>query len=203
MGRPFRDVGGPGQRVAAELAIQDFGGSVLGRPVTVRQADGQNRADISSQIAREWRSSTTRASMRWPRRCRKLGRPGDPGGVPRAQAPHLPDHGSGDLRHDRQPLSLRDAVRLRHLRAVSRHGDGADQGGRRQLIHHLRLRLRPCAGARRVQRRARQWRARGGRCARAAGTSAESCIPPDPGARLLRRQGGGAGDHGHGPARSA
>jgi branched-chain amino acid transport system substrate-binding protein len=54
MGGPFRDVGGPGQRVAAELAIQDFGGTVLGRPVTVRQADGQNRADISSQIAREW-----------------------------------------------------------------------------------------------------------------------------------------------------
>ncbi len=54
MGGPFRDVGGPGQRVAAELAIQDFGGSVLGRPITVRQADGQNRADISSQIAREW-----------------------------------------------------------------------------------------------------------------------------------------------------
>lgn len=54
MGGPFRDVGGPGQRVAAELAIQDFGGTVLGRPVVVRQADGQNRADISSQIAREW-----------------------------------------------------------------------------------------------------------------------------------------------------
>jgi branched-chain amino acid transport system substrate-binding protein len=54
MGGPFRDVGGPGQRVAAELAVQDFGGSVLGRQVAVRQADGQNRADISSQIAREW-----------------------------------------------------------------------------------------------------------------------------------------------------
>lgn len=48
MGGPFRDVGGPGQRVAAELAIQDFGGTVLGRPVVLRQADGQNRADISS-----------------------------------------------------------------------------------------------------------------------------------------------------------
>jgi branched-chain amino acid transport system substrate-binding protein len=54
MGGPFRDVGGPGQRVAAELAVQDFGGSVLGRPIVVRQADGQNRADISAQLAREW-----------------------------------------------------------------------------------------------------------------------------------------------------
>ncbi|MCB4824883.1 ABC transporter substrate-binding protein [Roseicella aerolata] len=54
MSGPFRDVGGPGNRVAAELAIQDFGGGVLGRPVTVRQADGQNRADVSAALAREW-----------------------------------------------------------------------------------------------------------------------------------------------------
>jgi branched-chain amino acid transport system substrate-binding protein len=54
MSGPFKDVGGPGNRVAAELAIQDFGGAVLGRPVTVRQADGQNRADISAALAREW-----------------------------------------------------------------------------------------------------------------------------------------------------
>ena len=54
MSGPFKDVGGPGNRVAAELAIQDFGGTVLGRPITIRQADGQNRADISAQLAREW-----------------------------------------------------------------------------------------------------------------------------------------------------
>ena len=54
MSGPFRDVGGPGNRVAAELAIQDFGGSVLDRPVTTRQADGQNRADVSAGLAREW-----------------------------------------------------------------------------------------------------------------------------------------------------
>src|SRR5215218_10311877 len=54
MSGPFRDVGGPGNRVVAELAVQDFGGTVLGRPITVRQADGQNRADISAALAREW-----------------------------------------------------------------------------------------------------------------------------------------------------
>jgi branched-chain amino acid transport system substrate-binding protein len=54
MSGPFKDVGGPGNRVAAELAVQDFGGSVLGRPVTIRQADGQNRADVSAGLAREW-----------------------------------------------------------------------------------------------------------------------------------------------------
>jgi branched-chain amino acid transport system substrate-binding protein len=51
---PYRDVGGPGSKVAAEMAVQDFGGSVLGRPIEVLQADDQNKADIASALAREW-----------------------------------------------------------------------------------------------------------------------------------------------------
>ena len=35
MGGPYRDVGGPGNHVATELAIADFGGSVLGRPIEI------------------------------------------------------------------------------------------------------------------------------------------------------------------------
>jgi branched-chain amino acid transport system substrate-binding protein len=54
MGGPYRDVGGPGNRHAAELAIADFGGSVLGRPIEVLQADDQNKPDVSSSIARQW-----------------------------------------------------------------------------------------------------------------------------------------------------
>jgi branched-chain amino acid transport system substrate-binding protein len=54
MGGPYRDVGGPGNRVAVELAIQDFGGSVLGRPIEVLQGDDQNKPDVSSALAREW-----------------------------------------------------------------------------------------------------------------------------------------------------
>jgi hypothetical protein len=45
MGGPYRDVGGPGNRVAVELAIEDFGGSVLGRPIEVLQGDDQNKPD--------------------------------------------------------------------------------------------------------------------------------------------------------------
>jgi branched-chain amino acid transport system substrate-binding protein len=51
---PYRDVGGPGNKVAAELAIEDFGGSVLGRPIEVLQADDQNKPDIAASLAREW-----------------------------------------------------------------------------------------------------------------------------------------------------
>lgn len=54
MSGPYRDVGGPGNRRAAELAIEDAGGGVLDRPVQVLQADDQNKPDIASSIARSW-----------------------------------------------------------------------------------------------------------------------------------------------------
>ena len=54
MGGPYMDVGGPGNRVAANLAAEDFNFSVLGRPVEIIQADMQNKADIAASIARDW-----------------------------------------------------------------------------------------------------------------------------------------------------
>src|ERR1700679_2394340 len=54
MSGPYRDVGGPGNKAAAELAIEDVGGSVLGRPVEILQADCQNKPDIAAALAREW-----------------------------------------------------------------------------------------------------------------------------------------------------
>ena len=54
MSGPYRDVGGPGNRHAAELAVKDFGGEVLGRPVEILQADDQNKPDVATTIAREW-----------------------------------------------------------------------------------------------------------------------------------------------------
>ena len=54
MGGPYRDVGGPGNRVAVELAIEDVGGSVLGRPIEIVQGDDQNKPDVAASLAREW-----------------------------------------------------------------------------------------------------------------------------------------------------
>jgi len=48
------DLAGPGSVHAAELAVKDFGGKVLGVPVEVVAADHQNKADIASAKAREW-----------------------------------------------------------------------------------------------------------------------------------------------------
>jgi branched-chain amino acid transport system substrate-binding protein len=50
----YRDLGGPGSKIAVEMACEDFGGSVLGRPLQVMQADDQNKADVASALVREW-----------------------------------------------------------------------------------------------------------------------------------------------------
>lgn len=54
VGGPYRHVGGPGSRVASEMAVADFGGSVLGRPIQVMQGDDQNKADVAGALARQW-----------------------------------------------------------------------------------------------------------------------------------------------------
>ncbi|MEJ0017221.1 MAG: ABC transporter substrate-binding protein [Acetobacteraceae bacterium] len=54
MGGPYRDVGGPGNRLAVEMAVADFGGSVLDRPIEVIQGDIQNKPDVAAALARGW-----------------------------------------------------------------------------------------------------------------------------------------------------
>jgi branched-chain amino acid transport system substrate-binding protein len=39
------------------MAVEDFGGKVLGRPIEIVQADHKNRTDLGLQIAREWYDS--------------------------------------------------------------------------------------------------------------------------------------------------
>ncbi|HXZ00653.1 MAG TPA: ABC transporter substrate-binding protein [Stellaceae bacterium] len=50
----YADLAGPGSVVAAKMAVEDAGGSVLGKPVDVVVADHQNKADIGAAIARQW-----------------------------------------------------------------------------------------------------------------------------------------------------
>ena len=42
------------QALGVGLAIDDFGGKVLGKPIELLSADHQNKADIASNIARQW-----------------------------------------------------------------------------------------------------------------------------------------------------
>jgi len=50
----YADITGVGAVTAAKMAVEDFGGTVLGKPVEVVSADHQNKADIASATAREW-----------------------------------------------------------------------------------------------------------------------------------------------------
>jgi branched-chain amino acid transport system substrate-binding protein len=50
----FSDISGPGAVLAIKMAVEDFGGSVLGRKIEVLSADHQNKADIAVDLARQW-----------------------------------------------------------------------------------------------------------------------------------------------------
>ena len=50
----YADLGGPGSVVAARMAVEDFGGTVLGKPIEVVSGDHQNKSDVGAAIAREW-----------------------------------------------------------------------------------------------------------------------------------------------------
>jgi branched-chain amino acid transport system substrate-binding protein len=50
----YSDLAGPGSVLAAQMAAEDFGGKVLGKPIVVVSADHQNKADIASSVARKW-----------------------------------------------------------------------------------------------------------------------------------------------------
>ncbi|MGE6740480.1 ABC transporter substrate-binding protein [Allorhizobium pseudoryzae] len=50
----YADFGGKSSVEAAKMAIEDFGGKVLGVPVEIVDADHQNKPDIASNIARQW-----------------------------------------------------------------------------------------------------------------------------------------------------
>ena len=50
----YADIGGPGSVLAAQMAVQDFGGQVLGKPIEIVFADHQNKVDVGANKAREW-----------------------------------------------------------------------------------------------------------------------------------------------------
>jgi branched-chain amino acid transport system substrate-binding protein len=50
----YADLGGPGSVVAAKMAAEDFGGTVLGKPIEIVSGDHQNKSDVGAAIAREW-----------------------------------------------------------------------------------------------------------------------------------------------------
>jgi branched-chain amino acid transport system substrate-binding protein len=54
MSGPYSDNTGPGDLLAVRMAVADFGGTVLGKPIEVISADMQNKVDVGVGIARRW-----------------------------------------------------------------------------------------------------------------------------------------------------
>jgi len=51
---PYSDAFGRGSVIAAQMAVRDFGGVVLGRGIQILAADHQNKPDIGAGIVRKW-----------------------------------------------------------------------------------------------------------------------------------------------------
>ena len=54
MSGPYSDQNGAGSAAAAKMAIEDFGGKVLGAPIELVVADHHNNKDQAADIARRW-----------------------------------------------------------------------------------------------------------------------------------------------------
>src|SRR5690349_23224666 len=50
----YSDDQGPGSLLAAQMAVEDFGGRAAGRKVEILSGDHQNKTDMGAQIARGW-----------------------------------------------------------------------------------------------------------------------------------------------------
>jgi branched-chain amino acid transport system substrate-binding protein len=50
----YSDIGGLGNVEATKMAIEDFGGSMFGKPIELLTADVLNKADVAASIARKW-----------------------------------------------------------------------------------------------------------------------------------------------------
>lgn len=54
MSSVYADGTGKGSLAAAQMAAEDFGGKVLGKPIVVVGADHQNKPDVGTAVARNW-----------------------------------------------------------------------------------------------------------------------------------------------------
>lgn len=57
MSGPVKDMSGPGSALAAQMAIDDFGGKVLGRKIELLTGDQLNKVDTGLALARQWYDS--------------------------------------------------------------------------------------------------------------------------------------------------
>lgn len=54
MSGPYSGAGGAGSVLAVRMAVEDVGGTVLGKPIEVIEADDQNKPNVGINLARQW-----------------------------------------------------------------------------------------------------------------------------------------------------
>ena len=155
----YADVMGAGGAEAIKMAIADFGGTVLGRKITVLLTDHQNKPDVGATKFREWADQNGLNML--------IG--GSNPGVSIAMAkvaareedPVLRGRRRRLVAHERRLHGLYRALRLRHDGARQRHGDDDRQERRQDLVlPDRRLRLRHAAAEARPRRSSRRTAAR-------------------------------------------
>ncbi|MHC6157930.1 ABC transporter substrate-binding protein [Bradyrhizobium elkanii] len=50
----YSDIGGAGNVEATKMAIEEFGGSMFGKPIELVTADALNKADVAATVTRKW-----------------------------------------------------------------------------------------------------------------------------------------------------
>ncbi len=163
----YADVLGQAGLISIDLAIQDFGGTVLGKKITVLSVDHQNKPDIGASKFREWADQNGLTMV--------LG--GSNTGVSIAMSkvaaakkiPFIAVGAGGASLTGADCTRLHRALRLRHDRTRQWHGQRHRQARRQDLVlRDRRLRLRHAAAGGRDSRGAREWRQSVGRGSGAA-----------------------------------
>ncbi len=166
-GAVLRISSGMGSVHAARMAVEDFGGKVLGRPIEVIFADHQNKPDIGANIARQWIETEGVTLI--------LDVPNSAVGLAVREVTRT---------HDAVDINTGAATSDLTGKACSPHGVHwsfdtyglaatigqalVKQGGDSWLLHHRRLRIRACPRARHLGVRHGRRRQGGGRRAPSA-----------------------------------
>ena len=121
----YADITGVGSETAAKMAVEDFGGEVLGRKIEIVTADHLNKADLSANIARDMFDNQGVEML--------FDVAASATALAAGEKPALPE-----LRRDLLlqrlaliglPLQIGDGCGERvdgEMRAIERHGDGGD-----------------------------------------------------------------------------
>ena len=140
------DTVGRGSVVAAELAVSDAGGTVLGRPIEIVSADHQLKPDVGLTIARRWFDEEhVEAIADIPVSTIALGIQN----LAHTKGKIALISGAGNPRSLRQVV-LADRIRVdvRHQRASARHRSERSRGRREEVVRgRARLFLRTPDGA--------------------------------------------------------